>query len=198
MIMSARRSVPIVRGLLLLVGSYYFVSCGSSAVTEWTARHVAAWLGPKLNGCAALTLPRDAPIAVAPSPTDPSSGASAGHEQASATHSARSTRLARKALVVRVPAAAVQAALATNARPTATWAVQNGLAPAGVRVTSVGSLAGFLRVGDVLFEAEGIPLHDFGDLLAIVGSAYQARKPRMAGRLWRADEVWTIVVEPGW
>jgi hypothetical protein len=92
----------------------------------------------------------------------------------------------------------VRRAVPATGRPVAAWTSRTDEHPAGMLISDPGALAGTLRAGDVLYEAEGHTLASFEQLVAIVGQAYQRGARIVSGRLWRRGEPWVITVEPGW
>jgi len=185
----------------LAIGAMPFVliPSASSAVVDLIARRVASWLG------AMVPIRRPAAVVedmrgLADRADDPAIATSGSDGQAPGLRprANMATRQARVARVIRVGPQVVRSAIPPGGRPSAVWSESDAGKPPGVRFTAVGALGAFVRPGDILVEAEGRPLHDFADLIATVGHAYERREKFVTGRLWRAGALWWVVVEPGW
>lgn len=92
----------------------------------------------------------------------------------------------------------IRRALPTSGRPVAEWTNRTDAHPAGMVISQPGSLAGTIRAGDILFEAEGAPLTSFEQVVAIVAQRYERGARFVSGRLFRGGEAWVVTVEPGW
>jgi hypothetical protein len=92
----------------------------------------------------------------------------------------------------------VRQATAPAARPRAQFVARSEQHPAGVAFQSAGALEGTVRAGDILVQAEGQPIVNFEQLVAVVGNAYERRARYVTGRLWRRGETYDVTVEPGW
>jgi hypothetical protein len=92
----------------------------------------------------------------------------------------------------------IRRALPASGRPVAVWTSRTDAHPAGMVISQPGSLAGTIRAGDILFEAEGAPLTSFEQMVAIVAQRYERGARFVSGRLFRGGEAWVVTVEPGW
>jgi S1-C subfamily serine protease len=92
----------------------------------------------------------------------------------------------------------IRRAVPLSGRPASSWAARTDDHPAGMIIQSPGVLAGTIRAGDVLTEAEGQPIASLEQLVSIVAKAYERKSKFLSGRLWRRGELWSVTVEPGW
>jgi hypothetical protein len=92
---------------------------------------------------------------------------------------------------------AVARAIPPKARPRGVAKGRTDDHPAGIVITHPGVLSS-VRAGDVIIEAEGVPLSSFDELVSVVSRAYEARARTIRGKVWRGGRVLTVVVEPPW